>query len=184
MSKQKGWRRSPMAGIKIALSHGITSVVTARKGTGRSQTSLNIEPPPPPIEPPHDWEEDRSVVLNAVALLGVVPPPPGPFRKAALGSSRRSGQDSREVQCLCLDNYRATTDAWHSRSRSSALCTLYKFCMQRHNTENWKQIFPEKELRGHSPNFHIHVSVSDLNVPTIGLPILLQDNMWTGIGNI
>jgi hypothetical protein len=35
------------------------------------------------------------------------------------------------------------------------------------------------ELRGLSPNFHIHVSVSDLYVPTIGLPILLQENNWT-----
>jgi hypothetical protein len=33
--------------------------------------------------------------------------------------------------------------------------------LQRTNTENLKQIFPEKELRGHSPYFHIHVSVSD-----------------------
>jgi hypothetical protein len=47
--------------------------------------------------------------------------------------------------------------------------------LQRHNTENSKQIFPEKELHGHSPNFHIHVSVSDLYIPTIDLPILLQD---------
>jgi hypothetical protein len=36
--------------------------------------------------------------------------------------------------------------------------------LQRHNTENSKQIFPEKELRGFSSNFHIHVSVSDLYV--------------------
>jgi hypothetical protein len=32
-------------------------------------------------------------------------------------------------------------------------------------------------LRGLSPNFHIHVSVSDLYILTIGLPILLQENM-------
>ncbi len=49
--------------------------------------------------------------------------------------------------------------------------------LQRHNTENSKQIvFPEKELRGHSPNSYIHVSVSDLFIPTVGLPILLQEN--------
>jgi hypothetical protein len=41
-----------------------------------------------------------------------------------------------------------------------------------------KQIFPEKELRGHSPNFHIHVSVSDLYILTINLPIT-AGNMWT-----
>jgi hypothetical protein len=45
--------------------------------------------------------------------------------------------------------------------------------LQRQNAENLKQIFPEKELRGLSPNFHIHVSVSDLYIPRIGLPILL-----------
>jgi hypothetical protein len=51
-------------------------------------------------------------------------------------------------------------------------------------TENLKIIFPEKELRGVSPNFLIHVSVSDLYIPTIGLPILLQENMWNDPGNI
>jgi hypothetical protein len=39
--------------------------------------------------------------------------------------------------------------------------------LQRHNTDNSKQIFPERELRGLNPNFHIHVSLSDLYIPTI-----------------
>jgi hypothetical protein len=56
--------------------------------------------------------------------------------------------------------------------------------MQRHNTKNSKQIFPEKELRGLSPNFHIHVSVSGLYSTTIGLPILLKENMRTDPRNI
>jgi hypothetical protein len=46
---------------------------------------------------------------------------------------------------------------------------------QRQNTDISKQIFPEKEYRGLSPNFHIHVSVIDLYIPTIGLPILLEE---------
>jgi hypothetical protein len=41
--------------------------------------------------------------------------------------------------------------------------------------ENSKQIFPEKELRCLNPNLHIYVSVSDLYIPTIDLPILLQE---------
>ncbi len=56
--------------------------------------------------------------------------------------------------------------------------------LQRHNTENLKQIFPEKELRDHSSNSYNHVSVSDLYIPTISLPILLQENRWTNRGNI
>ncbi len=47
--------------------------------------------------------------------------------------------------------------------------------MQRTNIENLKHIFLEKEMRGNSPNFHIHVSVSDFCISTIDLPILLQE---------
>jgi hypothetical protein len=42
------------------------------------------------------------------------------------------------------------------------LSQLMQGALRRTNAENSKQIFPEKELRGHSPNFHIHVSLSDL----------------------
>jgi hypothetical protein len=35
---------------------------------------------------------------------------------------------------------------------------------------------PRKELRGLSPDIHIHVSVSDLYIPTIGPPNFLQHN--------
>ncbi len=53
----------------------------------------------------------------------------------------------------------------------------YPHTLQRQNTEISKQIFPEKEYRGLtlSPNFHIHASVRDLYIPTIGLPILLEE---------
>jgi hypothetical protein len=47
--------------------------------------------------------------------------------------------------------------------------------LQRQNAENLKQIFPEKEYRGLSPNFHFHVSVSELYIPTMGLPVLLEE---------
>jgi hypothetical protein len=56
-----------------------------------------------------------------------------------------------------------------------ALCEYVQCTLQRTNNENSKHMFPEKELRGHSPNFQIQVSVADLYIPTIGLPILLQE---------
>jgi predicted nuclease of restriction endonuclease-like RecB superfamily len=43
------------------------------------------------------------------------------------------------------------------------MCTLQMYC-----TENWKQIFPEIKLPGLVTNFYIHVSVSDLYIPTTG----------------
>ncbi len=42
----------------------------------------------------------------------------------------------------------------------------------------------EKEMRGYSPNSYIYVSVSNLYIPLIGLPILLKENMWADRGNI
>jgi hypothetical protein len=48
--------------------------------------------------------------------------------------------------------------------------------LQRQNAENLKQIFPEQEYRGLSPNFHhIHGSVSELYISTMGLPFLLEE---------
>jgi hypothetical protein len=57
----------------------------------------------------------------------------------------------------------------------SKLLYVQWYTLQRQNTEISKQIFPEKEYRGLSPNFHIHESVSDLNIHTIGLPVLLEE---------
>ncbi len=47
--------------------------------------------------------------------------------------------------------------------------------LQRQNAENLKQIFPEKEYRGLSPNFHIHESANELYIPTMGLPVLMEE---------
>ncbi len=52
------------------------------------------------------------------------------------------------------------------------------------HTKNLKQKFPEKELPGLNSIFHIHVFVIDIYIPLTGLPILLQENMWTDPGNI
>jgi hypothetical protein len=55
--------------------------------------------------------------------------------------------------------------------------------LQRYYTQNLNHIFPEKELRGHSPNSYIQISVCDFYIPTIGPHILLQENRWTDRGN-
>jgi hypothetical protein len=53
-----------------------------------------------------------------------------------------------------------------------------------HCNENLIYVFPEKELRGLSPNFHIRVSVSDLYIPRIVPHIFLQQNRQTDQRNI
>jgi hypothetical protein len=40
-----------------------------------------------------------------------------------------------------------------------------------HCKEDPIYVFSEMKLRGLVPNFHIHVSVSELHIPTIGPPI-------------
>ncbi len=46
--------------------------------------------------------------------------------------------------------------------------------LQGQYTKNSKQIFTEMKLRGVSPRFYIHVSVSDLYITTIGLPVICK----------
>jgi hypothetical protein len=54
-------------------------------------------------------------------------------------------------------------------------CASLWIALQKTNTENWKQIFSDKELSDHSLNFHVHLSVSYFCIPTVDLPILLQE---------
>ncbi len=65
-----------------------------------------------------------------------------------------------------------------------ALSAQVQYMVKPHSNENPIYVFPEKELRGLSPSFHIHVSVSDLYIPRIGPHIFLQQNMQTDRGNI
>jgi hypothetical protein len=53
-----------------------------------------------------------------------------------------------------------------------------------HCNENPIYVFLFWKLRGISPNFHMHVSMSDLYVPRIGPHIFLQQNRQTDHGNI
>jgi hypothetical protein len=53
-----------------------------------------------------------------------------------------------------------------------------------HCTENPIYVFPEMKLRGLIPNSYIHVPVSDLYSPRIGLPIWLRQNRQIDPGNI
>ncbi len=55
-----------------------------------------------------------------------------------------------------------------------------KYCTDLHYTAKTKcrkleTNIPKKEYRGLSPNFNIHVSVSELYIPTMGLSVLLEE---------
>jgi hypothetical protein len=58
---------------------------------------------------------------------------------------------------------------------SDTTCTARKIPFMYSFSEN---------LRGLSPNLHIHVSVSDLNIPRISPHISLQQNRQTDPGNM
>jgi hypothetical protein len=75
-----------------------------------------------------------------------------------------------------LSTLLADTAVWGTSLPSLCLqSTLLASGMQRQNAENLQQIFQEKDYRGLSPNFHIHVSVGELYIPTMGLPFLLEE---------
>ncbi len=63
------------------------------------------------------------------------------------------------------------------------LLTFGKPCLLRALFRKFDLCIPRNEMRL-VPNFYIHVSVSDLYIPRIGLPIWLQQNRQTNPGNI
>jgi hypothetical protein len=50
--------------------------------------------------------------------------------------------------------------------------------------QNSKQIFPEKDLRGHSPNFRIYVTAERFIYSNDRYAYSAAGNMWTDPGNI
>jgi hypothetical protein len=52
-------------------------------------------------------------------------------------------------------------------SPPGSLHTINYIALKMHYTEKSNKIFPEIKLLGLFPNFYIHVSVSDLYIPTI-----------------
>jgi hypothetical protein len=48
----------------------------------------------------------------------------------------------------------------------------------------WTAKTQYRKFETNIPNSYIHVSVRDLYIPLIGLPILLQENRWADLGNI
>ncbi len=64
-----------------------------------------------------------------------------------------------------------------SREVHEHACLLQEYC-KRHNIEIHTNI-PRKGMARPQSQFHIHVSVIDLYIPTFVLSILLQENMWT-----
>jgi hypothetical protein len=47
-----------------------------------------------------------------------------------------------------------------------------------------KMLFPKQNYNVLFPSSFTHISMRDLYISRIGLPILLQENMWTDPGNI
>jgi hypothetical protein len=94
----------------------------------------------------------RKVEEDGCEHAGADAPGPGQRERARLGGGQ-------EPQGCC----------------GRRLTNLTGYTLQRQNTEISKQIFSKKEYRGLSPNFYVQASVSDLYIPTVGLPILLEE---------
>ncbi len=79
-------------------------------------------------------------------------------------------EEIRKVFCSCTNN-RVPRARRLGLSREIAFANWFcknsggALTLQRQNAENLKQILPEKEYRGLSPNY----------IPTMGLPVLLEE---------
>jgi hypothetical protein len=90
----------------------------------------------------------------------------------------------QEKENLFKDFSRGTSEVRDLLEKEKEDIRLEVFCSIIILQRNPIYVFLEKKLRGLSPNFHTHVSVSDLYIPTIGPLIFLQQNRQTNCGYI
>jgi hypothetical protein len=74
----------------------------------------------------------------------------------------------------------------HFTANEGPVKILYKCLVPIDVFLEMKLLFPKQNLIYNvlSPSSCTHISVRDLYISRIGLPILLQGNMWTNPGNI
>ncbi len=106
----------------------------------------------------------KFLFSNSLLYISLYPLPVGRNAVGVVGGAVEAGQGAGEGGQVLLNKASETC-----QDRQIAIT------LQRQNTEISKHIFPEKEYRGLSPNFHIHAAVSDLYISTISLPILLEE---------
>ncbi len=63
------------------------------------------------------------------------------------------------------------------RIQNKCLVPIYVF-------PEMKLLYPKQNYNDLYPSSYTHISMKDLYISRIGLPILLQENMWTDPGNI
>jgi hypothetical protein len=102
---------------------------------------------------------------------------------ACLGFPGTAGREDSRLWATLL-NGEATTPSPPPQASLILLKRCKAMSPKLHWIENPISVFPEMKLRGLVPNSYIHVSVSDLYIPRIGLPIWRQQNRHTNPGNI
>jgi hypothetical protein len=132
----------------------------------------------------HKFQDNAFEIFKHIdtSNVGRVPPPP-PSRQWCLFyvciplvcTASRKFTTPRKGNGLIEAHY------FFSSSHSFVACHTAKNQYRKFETN-----IPRKGIVscGHSPNFHIHVPVSDLYIPTIDLLILLQENMGTDPRNV
>ncbi len=95
-------------------------------------------------------------------------------------SQKKNSRNSCKWQKCYAELFTYTANEGPGRIQYKCLVPIYVFPKMKLRGS----LFPKHNYNILSPNFHIHVSVSNLYIPRVGLPILLQPNRRTDPGNI
>jgi hypothetical protein len=109
--------------------------------------------------------------------------------------------EKREKICMTSRNWITFNLKFHILALSTGKINCFQYTLQMKDrwesninvwfrfmySQKWNctaLLFPKQNINVLAPNFHIHVSVSNLYISRIGLRILLQPNRQTDPGNI
>ncbi len=72
----------------------------------------------------------------------------------------------------------------HHTANEAPVKIIYKCLVPIYVFPEMKLLLPKQNYNVLAPSSYTHISVRDLYISSICLPILLQGNMWTNPGNI
>ncbi len=106
------------------------------------------------------------------------------YRKVIKIQSCRSGHDETVIKNVRYVEEGTSNIQLSCTANEGQVRIQYKCLVLIYVLPEIKLFFPKQNYNVLSPSPYTHISVRDLYISRIGLPILLQGNMWTDPGNI
>ncbi len=131
------------------------------------------------VAPETRWAQDKSATSFMLCLFEK-----HQYAHSPTTCSDRNLSVSVGIRKLCMKRDECSGSCFPYTANEGPVKLLYNCVVPIYVIPEMKLLFPKQNCNVLSPGSYTHIYVRDLYISRIGLPILLQGNMWTNPGNI